>query len=116
MIRILLAALLLTPVSPLFGSSYYPARLEDPKASYLTPDKFPVKGDGIADDSTVLQQAINTVQERTNQGILFIPAGRYRVAKTIYVWPGIRLIGKEGPDRHWCLGLTRRAFSKGRRT
>jgi sugar lactone lactonase YvrE len=33
------------------------------------------------------------VQKTTNQGILFIPAGRYRLTKTIYVWPGIRLIG-----------------------
>jgi hypothetical protein len=67
--------------------------LDDPKAIYLTPDNFSVKGDGIADDSAVLQQAINTVQEKTNQGILFVPAGRYRLTKTIYIWPGIRLIG-----------------------
>ncbi len=78
---------------PLFASSYYPVRLDDPKAIYLTPDNFPVKGDGIADDSTVIQQAINTVQEKTNQGILFVPPGRYRLTKTIYIWPGIRLIG-----------------------
>ncbi|MFZ3378536.1 MAG: glycosyl hydrolase family 28-related protein [Candidatus Acidiferrales bacterium] len=75
------------------GTSYYPLRLEDPKAFYLTPDNFPVKGDGIADDSLAIQQAINKVQETTNQGILFVPAGRYRVSKTIYIWPGIRLIG-----------------------
>ena len=55
--------------------------------------EFSVKGDGIADDSAVLQQAINKVRETTNQGILFVPAGRYRLTKTIYIWPGIRLIG-----------------------
>ncbi|MGB8751186.1 MAG: glycosyl hydrolase family 28-related protein, partial [Candidatus Sulfotelmatobacter sp.] len=60
-----------------------------------------VKGDGIADDSAVLQQAINQIQEKTNQGILFIPAGRYRLTRTIYIWPGIRLIG---------FGATRPAF------
>src|SRR5207253_7693266 len=59
----------------------------------ISPDNFPVKGDGIADDTAVLQQAINKVQEKTNQGILFIPAGRYRLTRTIYIWPGIRLIG-----------------------
>jgi hypothetical protein len=84
---------LLFSVSPLFATSYYAARLDDPKAIYLTPDKFAVKGDGIADDSSALQEAINKVQEKTNQGILFIPSGRYRVTKTIYIWPGIRLIG-----------------------
>jgi hypothetical protein len=78
---------------PLFASSYYPSRLSDRKAVYLTADNFPVKGDGIADDSAAVQQAIDKVQEKTNQGILFVPSGRYRLTKTIYVWPGIRLIG-----------------------
>jgi sugar lactone lactonase YvrE len=90
--KVLIAAILLAVV-PLFASSYYPARLNDTKAVYLTPDNFPVKGDGISDDTAVLQQAINQVQEKNNQGILFIPAGRYRLTKTVYIWPGIRLIG-----------------------
>jgi len=97
----LLAAAILSSVVPLLASSYYPARLDDPKAIYLTQDNFPVKGDGIADDSAALQQAINRIQEKTNQGILFVPAGRYRLTTTIYVWPGIRLIG---------FGSTRPAF------
>ncbi|MGB6804489.1 MAG: glycosyl hydrolase family 28-related protein, partial [Candidatus Sulfotelmatobacter sp.] len=88
-----LAAAILLSVVPLLASSYYPARLDDPKAIYLTQENFAVKGDGIADDSAVLQQTINQVQEKTNQGILFVPAGRYRLTKTIYIWPGIRLIG-----------------------
>src|SRR5580692_12808377 len=90
----LLAVVMLSSVAPLHGgTSYYPSRLNDPRAVYLTSDNFPVKADGIADDSAALQQAINKVQETTNQGILFIPAGRYRLTKTIYIWPGIRLIG-----------------------
>ena len=60
---------------------------------YLTPENFPVKGDGVDDDSTAFQDAINRVREKTNHGILFIPSGRYRLTKTIYIWPGIRLIG-----------------------
>ena len=91
--RALLAAAILSSVIPLFATSYYSARLDDAKAIYLTQDNFPVKGDGVADDSAALQQAINTVQEKTNQGILFVPPGRYRLTKTIYIWPGIRLIG-----------------------
>ena len=90
---ILAAAALLSTAVPLLGTSYYPARPNDAKAVYLSADNFPVKGDGIADDSAVLQQAINKVRETTNQGILFVPAGRYRLTKTIYIWPGIRLIG-----------------------
>jgi len=78
---------------PLFADSYYPSRIDDAKAFYLTSDHFAVRGDGVADDSDAIQQAIDKVQETTNQGILFIPAGRYRLTKTIYIWPGIRLIG-----------------------
>ncbi len=99
--KTLLAAAILVSVVPLFASSYYPARLDDLKAIYLTQENFAVKGDGIGDDSAVLQQAINQVQEKTNQGILFVPAGRYRLTRTIYIWPGIRLIG---------YGATRPAF------
>src|ERR1700735_5414532 len=91
--RALLAAAILLSGFPLSATSYYSARLDDPKAIYLTQYNFPVKGDGVADDSAALQQAINTVQEKTNQGILFVPAGRYRLTRTIYIWPGIRLIG-----------------------
>ena len=91
--KTLLAGAIWSLVVPLFASSYYPARLDDQKAIYLTPDNFPVKADGIADDSAILQQAINTVQEKTNQGILFVPSGRYRLTKAVYIWPGIRLIG-----------------------
>src|ERR1700689_3189684 len=93
MTKTLFAATMFSLAVPLFAASYYPVRLDDPKAVYLTQNNFPVKGDGIADDSAALQQAINTVQEKTNQGILFVPPGRYRLTRTIYIWPGIRLIG-----------------------
>lgn len=84
--------------SLVFASSYYTSRPEDARAVYLEPSEFAVKADGIADDSAALQQAINRVQEKTNQGLLFIPSGRYRLSRTIYIWPGIRLIGF-GPTR-----------------
>ncbi len=100
-------ALLAVPAVSAFASSYYPLRLDDAKAVYLTPDNFAVHGDGVADDSDALQQAIDKVQETTNQGILFVPAGRYRLTKTIYVWPGIRLIG---------FGATRPVFVLGANT
>ena len=110
--KTLLIASVLASV-PVFASSYYPARLDDPRAIYLTAENFPVKGDGIADDSTALQQAINTVQEKTNQGILFIPTGRYRLTKTIYVWPGIRLIGFGTARPAFVLAASTPGFQKG---
>jgi hypothetical protein len=90
---ILLGIAFLGIAFPSREASYYPARLDDPNAVYLTPDQFPVRGDGNADDSAAVQAAIDRVQERTGEGILFIPQGRYRVTRTIYVWPGVRLIG-----------------------
>ena len=101
------------PASPPFTPSYYTSRLEDARAIYLTPENFPVKGDGIADDSQALQQAINTVQEKTNQGILFIPSGRYRITRTIYIWPGIRLIGFGAARPTFALAASTPGFQRG---
>ena len=91
MLSAVLATMLLS--SSLSASSYYHVPIDDARAVYLTSKEFRVRGDGAADDSDAIQQAIDKVQDTTNQGILFIPAGRYRVTKTIYIWPGIRVIG-----------------------
>src|SRR5271156_1096343 len=106
-------ALLAVPAVSAVASSYYPLRLDDAKAVYLTPDNFSVHGDGLADDSDALQQAINKVQETTNQGILFVPAGRYRLTRTIYVWPGIRLIGFGATRPVFVLGANTTGFQQG---
>src|SRR5260370_3181190 len=92
-----LLLLLLLP-SPIDAQSCYPLRLDDPKAVYLTPENFPVHGDGTTDAPEALQSAIHTVQETTGEGIVFVPSGRYRLTATVYVWGGIRVIGF-GPTR-----------------
>ncbi len=84
---------LMTSACSLAAQSFYPERLADKAAVYLGEENFGAKGDGIADDSAALQRAIDAVADRTRQGILFIPEGRYRITRTLYVWPGIRLIG-----------------------
>ena len=84
---------LLLAAPALWGASYYTQRLDDAKAVYLTHDNFPVHGDGIADDSDAIQRAIDKVQETTGQGIVFVPSGKYRLTRTIFVWPGVRVIG-----------------------
>ncbi len=89
---------LLLLASRIDAQSYYPLRLDDPKAVYLTPENFPVHADGITDDAEALQFAINKVQETTGEGIVFVPSGRYRLTTTVYVWGGIRVIGF-GPRR-----------------
>ena len=98
-LRVAIGCFVLGCALPLLGSSsLYPNRLQDEKAVYLTPNKFSIVGDGVADDGAVIQQAIDQVQETSGEGIVFLPAGRYRICKTIYVWPGVRVIGY-GPTR-----------------
>jgi sugar lactone lactonase YvrE len=81
--------------------------MEDRRAVYLTRNQDGLHGDGIGDDTDAIQQAINKVQETTGQGIVFVPEGRYRISKTIFLWPGVRLIG-------W--GAHRPAFVLGKNT
>jgi sugar lactone lactonase YvrE len=91
--RVLFSFVLAVLIPSSRGASIYTARLDDPKAVYLTPDRFPVRADGKEDDSAAIQAAVDRVQETTGEGILFIPEGRYRITRTIYVWPGVRVIG-----------------------
>src|SRR5262249_2352414 len=84
---------LLGLVLPLKAASYYPLGLDDPKAVYLTKPQFPVKADGSSDDSAAIQAAIDRVVSQYGEGIVFVPEGRYRISRTIYVWPGVRVIG-----------------------
>jgi sugar lactone lactonase YvrE len=104
---------LMIPATQIFANSYYTGRLDDPKAVYLTADQFPVHADGRADDSDALQQAIDKVQDTTNQGIVFLPSGRYRVTRTIYIWPGIRVIGYGKTRPVIVLGANTQAFQSG---
>src|ERR1700722_16531348 len=88
---LLLASFLCT--APCFAASTYPVRLDDPAAVYLTPEEFHVHADGQADDSSPIQAAIDKLQAGKGEGIVFVPQGRYRITRTIYLWPGVRLIG-----------------------
>jgi sugar lactone lactonase YvrE len=75
------------------SQSYYTAKLDDPTAVYLTRDNFPVHADGVTDDSEAIQAAIDKVEDAHGEGILFVPEGKYRITRTIYVWPSVRIIG-----------------------
>ena len=91
----LVSMLLAGAAAPLYGAtlSYYPQRLDDPKAIYLERNDPGVPRDGIGDATQAIQQAIDKVQETAGQGIVLIPEGRYRLSRTVFIWPGIRLIG-----------------------
>jgi hypothetical protein len=86
-------ATLLLAAPALLANSYYTERPKDAQAIVVTAENFPVKADGIADDTDALQQAIDKVHDAYNAGVVLLPSGRYRLTKTLYIWPGVRLIG-----------------------
>jgi hypothetical protein len=88
----LFAALILLALgSPASAVSVFTTKPDDPKAAYV--QDFGAKGDGKSDDSAALQAAINKVATTRLGGTVFIPAGRYRLTRTIFVWDAVRLIG-----------------------
>ncbi len=90
----------------------YPTRLDDAQAVYLTPDHFPVHADGRGDDTAALQGALDQIRDARGEGILFIPQGRYRIAHTVYVWPGIRVIGYGASRPVFLLGDNTPGYTK----
>jgi len=82
-----LAALLLS--SSMSAASSLLIRPEDPRSVLLAPGQFGAVADGTADDSAAIQAAI----DRARQGVIFVAQGRYRITRTIFLWPGIRLMG-----------------------
>ena len=88
--RALALALAIAPgAGALHAQSLLTQKPDDPGAVVVTPDQFPVKADGVADDTDALQQAMN----RGARGIVLIPEGRYRLTKTLYVTTGTRVFG-----------------------
>ncbi len=104
---------IIMPPCPVTGTSYYSQRLDDPQAVYLTQQEFPVHGDGVGDDSPAVQQAIDKVAATTRAGVLFVPEGTYRLGKTVYVWPGVRLIGYGATRPVFVLGANTPGFQEG---
>lgn len=97
---LVLLSLFCTQLHAVELGSIYPQRPNDPEAFYFTPDNYGIKADGKTDVSDALQAAINQVKKEKNFGILFIPEGKYKLSKTIYIPSAIRLIGygKKRPE------------------
>jgi sugar lactone lactonase YvrE len=106
------AALLLSAIAGAAaepGSSAFTTRLDDPRAVALTG----AAGDGKTDDSAALQAAIDKASSDRGEGIVFIPEGRYRISRTIYVWPAVRVIGWGAHRPVFVLGDNTPGFGKG---
>jgi hypothetical protein len=65
------------------------------------------RGDGRADDGPAIQAAIDRAAAGPGSGLVFLPAGRYRVTRSLFLWPGVRLFG---------VGATRPRIELGPRT
>lgn len=76
----------LSAAGPVMSASLYTQQPADPKAITVS---APTGGD----DAAMLQQAIDRVRDTTGQGIVFVAPGHYSISNTIYIWPGIRVIG-----------------------
>jgi hypothetical protein len=74
------------------GPSVITVRLDDPGAIHVSSPAYRVHANGKTDDSPAIQAAIDKAYDG-RQGIVFIPSGRYAIARTVYVRSGIRLIG-----------------------
>jgi hypothetical protein len=100
-------------VLPMRAQSVFPMRPDDPHAVYLEGGAFGAAADGKADDSAAIQAAIDRVQETTEQGIVFVAEGRYRISRTIHLWSGIRLIGYGAHRPVFVLGANTPGFQEG---
>lgn len=105
-------ALMTAPLPALAQStSVYLSAPEDPSAVTVR-----AVGDGRADDSAAIQQAIDSVaasRQRGGGGIVFLPSGQYRISRTIFMRSGVRMFGV-GPTRPVIvLGANTPGFDKG---
>jgi hypothetical protein len=100
--------LLLGFAYPSLAASVFTTRPDDPKAVYLV-----AVGDGKADDSAAIQAAIDNAGSSAHEGIVFVPAGRYRLTRTVYIWPGVRVIGYGSTRPVFVLGDSTPGFNQG---
>lgn len=63
-----------------------------PLSTFISARSQGAKGDGKTDDTTAVQNAINTAVSQNK--ILFFDHGNYKVTNTIYVPPGARMVGE----------------------
>ncbi|WP_421738256.1 glycosyl hydrolase family 28-related protein [Caulobacter sp.] len=80
--------LLMAPGAWAGSVSAFAVAPDDPRAVVVR-----AVGDGRADDSAALQGAIDQAAARDGGGLVFLPSGRYRISRTLFLWPGVRVFG-----------------------
>jgi glucan 1,3-beta-glucosidase len=87
------------PAGLLSGKNYYsrskPQYQNVVSANFMSARTAGAKGDGVTDDSTALQNVINSA---TSAGkIVFLDAGIYKVTVPITIRPGAKIVGEAYP-------------------
>ncbi|WP_429275606.1 glycosyl hydrolase family 28-related protein [Novosphingobium gossypii] len=90
------------------GTSVFPVAPDEPHA-------VTVKGvaDGRADDTAAIQQALDQARDKSGHGIVFLPAGTYRITRTLVVPAGVRVYGVGATRPTILLGARTPGFQKG---
>jgi hypothetical protein len=70
-----------------------PVQPDDPRAVVVK-----AKGDGKTDDTAAIQAAIDSARVKSGEGLVFLPSGRYRLTRSLFMRQGVRLYGI-GPTR-----------------
>lgn len=93
---ILVAAIFMAALgsyNALAGTSVFTLKFDDPKGVFFTEEEFGIRADGKFDVSDALQAAVNRIKEERGFGTLYLPEGKYRISRTIYVPGSIRIVG-----------------------
>jgi hypothetical protein len=80
------------PFHPAASHSVFATPPADPRAVTVRG-----AGDGRADDGPAIQRALDAASAGGGPGhaggIVFLPSGTYRITRTLFLWPGVRLFG-----------------------
>jgi hypothetical protein len=88
--------------------SAYQTLPDDPRAVVVR-----AKGDGVADDSDAIQQAIDSAANKGEGGVVFLPSGRYRITKTMLIPIAVRVYGVGKTRPVFVLAPNTPGFQKG---
>lgn len=105
---LLALSLLLTAHPALAANSILTTMPDDPSAVIVKGER-----DGRSDDTAAIQQAIDQAASGDGGGIVFVPQGTYRISRTIFIWPGVRVYGVGAKRPLFLLGANTPGFQKG---